>query len=152
MLQEPGPAAAKALRAEWEQRFKCGPAYVIGDDRSVRLIAINYGKPVLGLAFEDTARADWLDKTRLANLGAMIVATPDLASRPDLTAWFKGRPSRRSRCRCAARRKQGNAPTCTISPPRRRAHEGRAQGPVETSGTSQKHQSAEWLAGRPLGF
>jgi hypothetical protein len=32
-----------------------------------------------------------LDKTRLANLGAMIVATPDLASRPDLTAWFKGK-------------------------------------------------------------
>ena len=58
VLQEPGPAAADVLRQAWERRFSCGPAYLIGNDRSARLIAINYGKPVLGLAFDDTTRPD----------------------------------------------------------------------------------------------
>jgi hypothetical protein len=91
VLQEPGPAAAKALRQEWDQRFSCGPAYIIGSDRSARLIAINYGKPVLGLAFEDTPRGDWFDKTRMADLGAIVVTEPEHVVRPDLSVWFKGK-------------------------------------------------------------
>jgi hypothetical protein len=92
ILQEPGPAAASALRQEWERRFSCGPAYIIGSDRSVRLIAINYGKPVLGLAFEDTPRDDWFDKRRMAALGAIIVTEPHSVGLPELAPWFKGRP------------------------------------------------------------
>jgi hypothetical protein len=92
ILQEPGPAAASALRQEWERRFSCGPAYIIGSDRSVRLIAINYGKPVLGLAFEDTPREDWFDKRRMAALGAIIVTEPHSVGLPELAPWFKGRP------------------------------------------------------------
>ena len=75
----------------WERRFSCGPAYIIGNDRSVRLIAINYGKPVLGLAFDDTARPDWMDKSRMAQLGAIVVAGPEYAVQPELAPWFKGR-------------------------------------------------------------
>jgi len=91
ILQEPGPAAASALRQEWERRFDCGPAYIIGSDRSVRLIALNYGKPVLGLAFEDTPREDWFDNRRMAALGAIIVTEPDNVARPELADWFKRR-------------------------------------------------------------
>ena len=91
VLQEPGPAAADVLRQAWERRFTCGPAYIIGNDRSARLIAINYGKPVLGLAFDDTTRPDWMDKDRLARLGAIVVTSPEYAVRPPLASWFKGR-------------------------------------------------------------
>lgn len=91
VLQEPGPAAADALRQAWDRRFSCGPAYLIGNDRSVRLIAINYGKPVIGLAFDDTARPDWMDQGRMVRLGAIVVAGPEYAVRPELASWFKGR-------------------------------------------------------------
>jgi hypothetical protein len=91
LLQEPGPSAAALLREEWNKRFSCGPAYIIGTDRNARLIAINYGKPVLGLAFEDTARQDWFDKQAMANQGAIILTLPDQAGRADLAHWFKGR-------------------------------------------------------------
>ena len=73
-----------------DRRFSCGPAYIIGNDRSVRLIAINYGKPVLGLAFDDTARPDWMDKGRLARLGAIVVAGPEYAVRPELASLVQG--------------------------------------------------------------
>lgn len=92
ILQEPGPAAAGALRQEWDKRFGCGPAYIVGSDRAVRLIALNYGKPVLGLAFEDTPREDWFDKRRMATLGAIIVTEPHNLANPELAPWFKGRP------------------------------------------------------------
>jgi hypothetical protein len=91
VLQEPGPAAAATLRQAWDQRFPCGPAYIIGSDRSARLVAINYGTPVLGLAFNDTARPDWMDKDRMTRLGAIIVAGPEHAVQSEYAPWFKGR-------------------------------------------------------------
>ena len=75
----------------WERRFSCGPAYIIGNDRCVRLIAINYCMPMLGLAFDDTARPDWMDKSRMAQLCAILVAVPEYAVQPELAPWFKGR-------------------------------------------------------------
>jgi hypothetical protein len=90
-LREPAPAAAEALRALWDQRFSCGPAYIVGDDRSSRALAINFGRPVVGIPFDDTGRADWLDKDRMVRLGAIVAATPDVAERPEWSAWFKDR-------------------------------------------------------------
>jgi hypothetical protein len=89
--REPAPAAASALREIWDSRFGCGPAYVIGNDLSARGVAIYYGKPVTGLHFESTTRADWLDNDRLRQLGAIVVTTPAFAAQPQASQWFKGR-------------------------------------------------------------
>lgn len=43
VLREPSPAAARALRNIWDRQFTRGPAYVIGDDRAARGIAIYFG-------------------------------------------------------------------------------------------------------------
>ena len=91
LLREPAPAGALSLRAAWDRQFGCGPAYIIGDDRSARGIAINFGRPTVGLGFEDTARADWLDNEQLTRLGAIVATTPEVAVTPHATAWLKGR-------------------------------------------------------------
>ncbi len=46
---------------------------------------------MLGLAFDDTTRPDWMDKARLARRGAIVVTSPEFAVRPPLASWFKGR-------------------------------------------------------------
>ena len=91
IMQEPGPTAARTLREAWDRQFRCGPAYIIGNDRSARAIAIYYGRPVLGIAFDGTARSDWFDKDRLARHGAIVATVPSYAALPELAAWFKDR-------------------------------------------------------------
>jgi hypothetical protein len=80
VLREPSPAAALALLDTWDRQFVCGPAYVIGDDRAARGIAINFGRPVKAIALDEIGRPDWFDPELVQRLGAIVVMAPELGS------------------------------------------------------------------------
>jgi hypothetical protein len=75
-FREPSPAAAEALRLNWDRQFACGPAYIIGDSLTARGTAINFGRPVIGIAPNDIDRAAWFDRERLRRYGAIVATTP----------------------------------------------------------------------------
>ena len=78
VFREPSPAAAKALRDIWDRQFACGPAYVIGDNRATRGIAIYFGRPVKGIAAHELGRSGWFDLEQVQQLGGIVVIAPDL--------------------------------------------------------------------------
>jgi hypothetical protein len=93
VLREPAPAAAAALRAEWQDRYKCGPAYLIGDTRSVWAIAIYYGRGMTGVGFNETKRPDWFDLSVARRYGAIVVTTPGFQG-PESAHWLDGQPTK----------------------------------------------------------
>jgi hypothetical protein len=78
VLREPSPSAAKALRDVWDRQFACGPAYVIGDNRAARGIAIYFGRPVKGIGAHELGRSGWFDLEHVQRLGGIVVIAPDL--------------------------------------------------------------------------
>src|SRR5439155_24424220 len=80
VLREPAPQAAAALRAQWDRQFACGPAYVLGDTRSARALAIYYGGAVHGVGFADVDRRAWYDPEEAARRGAIIIAPAEFPS------------------------------------------------------------------------
>jgi hypothetical protein len=90
VLREPAPAAAEALRALWERRYPCGPAYVIGDFRTARGIASYWRHGLHGVAFEEVGHKDWFDPDEVQRRGAIIISTPELAG-SDYPHWFADR-------------------------------------------------------------
>ncbi len=91
VAREPAPAAAEALRSEWQRQHSCGPAYLIGDTRSVWAIAIYYGRGLTGVSFQETGRRDWFDPEQVKRRGAILVTTLDHAQAPEHRPWFEGR-------------------------------------------------------------
>lgn len=87
VFREPAPAGAALLREAWDRQYRCGPGIVLGDNWTARAIAINFGRPVFGLAFED-ARHGAIDRSR----GVIIVVTPDRVWPPDAEQFLKDRP------------------------------------------------------------
>jgi hypothetical protein len=75
-LRDPAPAAAAIMRTEWDRRFSCGPAYVLGHARSAHAIGLYFGRSGLGLSTGDFAEAPWVDHARLRDLGVVLVGTP----------------------------------------------------------------------------
>jgi hypothetical protein len=90
-LREPAHAAAPMLSEAWVRQFSCGPAYVLGDDRTVRAIAIYFGRPVLGVRLNDIDVPIWLDKDRLRRLGAIVITSPGTLDAGMSDQWFLGR-------------------------------------------------------------
>jgi hypothetical protein len=77
-LRDPAPAAAASMRTEWDRRFSCGPAYVLGHAHSAHAIGLYFGRSVIGLSTGDFAEAPWVDHARLRDLGIVLVGTPQV--------------------------------------------------------------------------
>ncbi len=85
-LREPAPAAAAAMRRDWDSRFTCGPGYIIGDRLEAQAVALYYGDfwhRIVGLSNRDYAFAPWTDMERIRRLGAIVVRRPKTAPRLD---------------------------------------------------------------------
>jgi Dolichyl-phosphate-mannose-protein mannosyltransferase len=91
IFREPSPAAAAVLRESWDRQFTCGPAYVLGDHDTARSIANYFGRPVTGVAFDETDRTAWFDPDRRKRLGMIAVITPARTSDADIERWFAGK-------------------------------------------------------------
>ncbi len=83
-LREPAPAAAAAMRRDWDSKFACGPGYIIGDRLEAQAVALYYGDfrhRIVGLSNRDYAFAPWPDMERIRRLGAIVVRRPKTAPR-----------------------------------------------------------------------
>jgi len=88
-LREPAVAAAAILGAEWDARYPCGPSYILGDGRTAHVLAIYYFlRPITGVSPDDFRFAQWIDKERLAQLGAIVAGTPDTSYQIEFTFGF----------------------------------------------------------------
>lgn len=76
-LREPAPAAADTLRSSWDGQFSCGPAYILGDDRTARGIAIYFNRGVHGIALDEINRKDWFNPDEVERRGMIVLTTPD---------------------------------------------------------------------------
>lgn len=72
--QEPARAAAAEIKREWNERFGCGPAYVLGEVRPAHSLAVYYREGVLGVPDAVLAVAQWFDETRLREEGGIVAA------------------------------------------------------------------------------
>lgn len=91
-LQEPTPAAARAILADWARTYACGPAYVLGGRQAAYGVGIEAGPNVTALSYRDIAGAPWFDASALRAHGAIVIDTvPELVERmaqvlPDVAA------------------------------------------------------------------
>lgn len=74
-LQEPTPAAARAILADWHSTYPCGPAYVLGGRQAAYGIGIEAGRSITALSYRDIAGAPWFDPGALQARGAIVVDT-----------------------------------------------------------------------------
>lgn len=65
------------LSKEWDNRFACGPAYIIGDGdpNSAFAVAMYFRKPVIGISKGDFFWAPWMNKSKLFREGAILIGT-----------------------------------------------------------------------------
>lgn len=101
--QEPADAAAAAIRAAWNERYACGPAYVVGERHPAQSIAVYYRRGVVGVPLEDRALAAWYDPARARAEGYVVVAWNEdylfrlrQVLRIDADVWKLSLPLRRS--------------------------------------------------------
>jgi hypothetical protein len=87
-LQEPAPAAAKIIRKEWDQKFSCGPAYVLGQGHAAHGVGLYFGRSVIGAGDQYYLHARWIDRARLQKLGAVIITTPGAGEIPNVEKEF----------------------------------------------------------------
>ena len=95
-LREPHPAAAAVIAQQWNRRFKCGPAYIMGTKDAAFGVAFYFrgaAGPVIGVSLEDYLnRAQWIDRGLIRQRGAIIVTY----AHEQLPPWFAHDFSRRS--------------------------------------------------------
>jgi hypothetical protein len=73
IMQEPTAAAARAILADWNTRYPCGPAYMTGGDRAAHGIGIEAGRAVTALSMVDIPVVPWFDGGELRKKGAVVV-------------------------------------------------------------------------------
>ena len=72
-LQEPTAAAARVIMTDWNSKYSCGPAYVLGDRQTVYGVGIEAGPAVVALSTVDVLDASWFDAAKLTAQGAVLV-------------------------------------------------------------------------------
>lgn len=92
VFREPAPAGAALLRDAWDRQYRCGPRFVLGDPWTARAIAINFGRPAFGVAFDEVRDSSAAERDQLLRQGAIVVVTPDRVWPPDAEQFLKGRP------------------------------------------------------------
>ncbi|WP_244432019.1 glycosyltransferase family 39 protein [Rhodopseudomonas sp. B29] len=80
-LQEPTAAAARAIMADWNSRYHCGPGYILGDRQTVYGVGIAAEPKIDSLAVEYIPRTPWFDPEIVLSKGAVLVYS--LPSVPD---------------------------------------------------------------------
>lgn len=87
-LRDPAPAAAAAIRADWDRRYACGPGYILGHLHAAHGIGLYFGRGAIGVSHGDFAHAQWVDHARLRRLGAVVVENaPGLVHGPFAAAF-----------------------------------------------------------------
>jgi hypothetical protein len=76
-LRDPAPQAAAYIRADWDSRYRCGPAYVLGFQHAAHGLGLYFGRGVIGASHGDFEHAQWIDHARLRRLGAVVVEYRD---------------------------------------------------------------------------
>lgn len=74
-MQEPTAAGARAILAEWDRQYSCGPAYFIGGRQEVYGIGLKAGERVDALFYRDIAGAPWFDHDRMIAGGIVVIDT-----------------------------------------------------------------------------
>ncbi len=78
-MREPAPAAAKMIGDDWDARFPCGPAYIVGFGPSAYGISLYFRHPIMALDEYDLFVAALADKEKLQEAGAIVIGTPSMA-------------------------------------------------------------------------
>ena len=73
IMQEPTAVAARAVLADWNARYPCGPAYITGFDRAAHGIGIEAGRTVTALSMVEIPSVPWFDDGELRTKGAVVV-------------------------------------------------------------------------------
>lgn len=89
-LRDPADLAAKHMHEEWESRYSCGPAYVIGMKRDAFAIATYMGPRVQGADEYTFKHAHWVKSDRVRKYGAVIVG-PEGVTNPKAFAAIDGK-------------------------------------------------------------
>lgn len=74
-LQEATAQAAQLVLDDWNSKYKCGPAYYIGDRQTVYGIGIAAGPDGDSIALEFIPKTHWFDRNKLADRGAVLIYT-----------------------------------------------------------------------------
>jgi len=72
-MQEPTAEGARAILAEWDRQYACGPAYFIGGRQQVYGIGLQAGERVDALFYRDIAGAPWFDRDRMIAGGIVVI-------------------------------------------------------------------------------
>src|SRR5262249_27137470 len=67
---------AARIRADWQRHYRCGPAYVLGEQLSAHAIGLYFGEGVIGVSLQDNQWAPWVDQDRIAHRGLVVVTDP----------------------------------------------------------------------------
>jgi dolichyl-phosphate-mannose-protein mannosyltransferase len=78
-LRDPAPEAAALIKADWKRRFACGPGYIVGAD--AHAVGLYFGGDTIGLSNGDVRHAQWFHRSRLRDLGAVVVGPSKQAVR-----------------------------------------------------------------------
>ncbi len=65
-LQEPTPAAARAILADWHSTYPCGPAYVLGGRQAAYGVGIEAGRGITALELPRHHKGTLVRPRRLA--------------------------------------------------------------------------------------
>lgn len=72
-LQEPTAAAARVVMADWNSKYACGPAYMLGDRQTVYGVGIEAGASVAAISVVDVPDTPWFDASKLTAQGAVVI-------------------------------------------------------------------------------
>ncbi len=90
-MREPAPAAARMIGDDWDARFPCGPAYILGSGPSAYGISIYFHHAAIALDEYDFLVAGLADKEKLQDAGAIVIGPPSM---PDYAAFLEAFPNR----------------------------------------------------------
>ena len=72
-MQEPAGQAASIVQSDWSAKYRCGPAYIMGDVWSAYGLAIANKQDVVGVPLGALHDLQWYDPLALKRLGAIVV-------------------------------------------------------------------------------
>lgn len=72
-MQEPTADGARAILADWDRRYACGPAYFIGGRQDIYGVGLAAGERVDALFYRDIAGAPWFDRDRMIAGGLVVI-------------------------------------------------------------------------------
>lgn len=75
VMQEPTAEAARLILKDWDSKYACGPAYIIGSRQATYGVGIDADRNVTVLAYREIGGATWYDDDKLRAGGAVVMDT-----------------------------------------------------------------------------